>query len=286
MIFWEAVCDAFFDCVRLLPFLFITYLCMELLEARGQEKIQKKISSAKKSGPVWGAVLGIIPQCGFSASAASLYAGRVISAGTLIAVFLSTSDEMVPVFVSQAAPLGLMGAILLSKAVIAVISGYFIGFILQKTEKKHFDHIDIHTVCEHEHCSCNDGILKSSLLHTIKIVGYIFAFSCIFNCVVAYIGEDALNSLFSYSPVLSVFIAALVGLIPNCFSSVMITQLYLQGLITLGALLAGLLSAAGVGMLILFKLCSDKKECFKLLICLYGAGVFWGVVFDLLKISL
>ena len=268
------------DSVKLLPFLFFTYLLMELLDPTTGGKVQNKIKNAGKVGPLWGGLLGIMPQCGFSAAASSLYAGRVITVGTLLAVFLSTSDEMLPILISESVPVVTIVKILGSKVIIAVLSGLIVELVYVRLLKKQEKEMDIHVVCEEEHCHCEDGIVVSALKHTVKIFCFIFLISLVLNGVIGLIGEEALAGLFSGLPVVGELIAALVGLIPNCASSVVITQLYLDGIIRPGAMMAGLLVNAGVGFLVLFRLNRDYKQNAAIIATMYALGVFWGVVVE------
>lgn len=272
------------DSVKLLPFLFLTYLFMELLEHTTGGKVQNKIKNAGKVGPLWGGLLGIMPQCGFSAAASSLYAGRVITVGTLLAVFLSTSDEMLPIFISEAVAPATIFKILGAKVCIAIISGFLAELVYVNVFKKKEKDMDIHVVCEEEHCSCEDGVLKSALKHTLKIFVYILLITFILTLVIEMIGEDHLAVVFQNIPVVGEMIAALVGLIPNCASSVVITELYLSGIIGAGAMMSGLLVNAGVGLLVLFRLNRDWKQNVGIMAALYGFGVFWGVIIELLGI--
>lgn len=272
------------DSVKLLPFLFLTYLVMELLEHKTGGKARTRIKNAGKVGPLWGGLLGVMPQCGFSAAASSLYAGRVITVGTLMAIYLSTSDEMLPILISESVPVATIVKILAIKVVIACISGFvveavYVGFF-HKKEKE----MDIHVVCEEEHCSCEDGVLKSAIKHTVKIFFYILLITVVLNLIIHGIGEDTLAGIFTNIPVVGQLVAALVGLIPNCASSVVITELYLGGIISAGAMMSGLLVNAGVGVLILFRLNRDAKQNAGIIATLYGLGVFWGVFIDLLGI--
>lgn len=280
----DILLDTVIDSVKLIPFLFLTYLVMEALEHSTGKKVQGVIRNAGKVGPLWGGLLGIVPQCGFSAAAASLYAGRVITVGTLVAIFLSTSDEMLPILVSESVSFGTIGRILATKVVIAIISGFVVEFIYVTLLKKKEKDMDIHVVCEEEHCSCEDGILKSAVKHTLTIFFYIFLISLLLNIVIGMVGEDNLSMLFSNVPVVGELIAALIGLIPNCASSVVITQLYIDGVIHSGAMMAGLLVNAGVGLLILYRLNRNWKENAAIISALYGLGVFWGIVIELMGI--
>lgn len=280
----DILLDTVIDSVKLIPFLFLTYLVMEALEHSAGKKVQGVIRNAGKVGPLWGGLLGIVPQCGFSAAAASLYAGRVITVGTLVAIFLSTSDEMLPILVSESVSFGTIGRILATKVVIAITSGFVVEFIYVTLLKKKEKDMDIHVVCEEEHCSCEDGILKSAVKHTLTIFFYIFLISLLLNIVIGMVGEDNLSMLFSNVPVVGELIAALIGLIPNCASSVVITQLYIDGVIHSGAMMAGLLVNAGVGLLILYRLNRNWKENAAIISVLYGLGVFWGIVIELMGI--
>ena len=272
------------DNIKLLPFLFLTYLLMEALEHTTGGKVQSRIKNAGKVGPLWGGLLGILPQCGISAAASSLYAGRVITVGTLLAVFLSTSDEMLPIFISAAVPASTVIKILATKAVIAILSGFIAEFVYVSLFKKKEKDMDIHVVCEEEHCSCEDGVLKSAIRHTLKIFFYILIITFILTFIIEAIGEDKLAVVFQNIPVAGEMIAALVGLIPNCASSVVITELYLSGVIGAGAMMSGLLVNAGVGLLVLYRLNRNWKQNAGIVAALYGFGVFWGVVIEMFGI--
>lgn len=277
--------DTVLDSIKILPFLFFTYLLMEFLEHNTGNKARERIRHAGQFGPLWGGLLGIVPQCGFSTAASSLYAGRVITVGTLLAVFLSTSDEMLPIMISEAVPLPVMAKILAAKAVIAIISGMAVEFFYVKLLKRREEEMDIHVVCEEEHCRCEDGILKSAVKHTVKILFYILLISLVLNLVIGIIGSDTLESLFVGVPVVGELVAALVGLVPNCASSVVITQLYLDGIIGAGEMMSGLLVNAGVGILVLLRLNRDRKQNAGIIAALYGIGVFWGVVIEWIGIT-
>lgn len=268
------------DSVKLLPFLFVTYFLMEELEHHTGSKTQSRIRNAGKVGPLWGGLLGVMPQCGFSAAASSLYAGRVITVGTLLAVFLSTSDEMLPIFISAAVPAVTIVKILAAKVLIAVVSGFVVEAVYVNLFKKKEKDMDIHIVCEEEHCKCEDGALKSACKHTVKIFTYILLITFVLTLGIEIIGEENLAVVFQNIPVVGELIAALVGLIPNCASSVVITELYLSGIIGAGAMMSGLLVNAGVGLLILFRLNRDWKQNAGIVAALYAIGVFWGVLIE------
>lgn len=273
------------DSVKLLPFLFLTYLLMEFLEHHAGNTMQKRIGAAGRFGPVWGGLLGVVPQCGFSAAASSLYAGRVITVGTLLAIYLSTSDEMLPILISRAVPAVTIAKILGTKVLLAVASGFAAEFFYVKVFGRKEEEMDIHVVCEEEKCHCEDGIFVSALKHTLRIFFYIFLISVVLNGAVEIIGEETLARAFTAVPVVGEAVAALIGLIPNCASSVVITELYLDGIIGAGAMMSGLLVNAGVGLPVLLRLNRNAKQNAGIIAVLYGLGVFWGVIIELLGIT-
>lgn len=277
----EIIIDSVIDSIKLLPFLFLTYLFMEWLEHKTGSAARNTIRIAGKLGPVWGGLLGVIPQCGFSAAASSLFTGCVITVGTLIAVYLSTSDEMFPIMISNAVPAATIIKILACKAAIGIISGLVVEYVYTHVLKKQEKEMDIHEICEEERCNCEHGLLSSALTHTLHVFVYIFLISLALNIIIGLVGEEILAGLFTGAPIVGELIAALVGLIPNCASSVVITQLYLEHIIGTGAMMAGLLVNAGVGILILFRLNHDRKQNFRIIGLLYGLGVFWGIIIEL-----
>lgn len=285
----EIIQDTIIDGIKLLPFLFITYLIMEYLEHKTANKTKEIIKKSGKLGPLWGALLGIFPQCGFSAAAANLYAGRLITLGTLIAIFLSTSDEMIPVLISENAPIGLMLKILAIKLTIGIIAGFVIDFVMhklpkkQKKENEEIAQEEIGHMCEHEHCHCeNEGVIKSSIKHTLNIFIFIIIITFILNMVIHFVGEENISNLIINVPVVGPLIAGLIGLIPNCAGSVLLTQLYLKQVITMGSMIGGLLVGSGIGILILFRVNEDLKDNLKILTLLYVIGVISGILIDII----
>lgn len=276
----EICLDAIIDSIKLFPFLFVTYLAMEYLEHKTTSKTREMVSKAGKMGPVLGGILGAVPQCGFSAAASNLYAGRVISVGTLIAIFLSTSDEMLPIMISEKMSLILILQILLVKIVIGVGMGILVDVSLNLM-KRQVAKGDIHHLCEHEHCHCEKSLVKSALKHSLQILAFIFAISLILNAVVTSVGTQALTNFVAKGNIASVFLAALVGLIPNCAASVVITELYLEHIISTGAMLAGLLVGSGVGVLVVFRMNHHLKENVMIVGFLYATGVLFGLLFEL-----
>lgn len=269
------------DFAKLLPFLFLAYLLMELIEHKAGEKTERLIRRSGRFGPALGAALGVLPQCGFAAATSNLYAGGLITRGTLLAVFLSTSDEMLPILVSEGAEIGLILKLLAVKLIV----GAGVGFAVDLIPTKNTRHGHIHHLCEESHCGCeHDGILRASLRHTLKIGAFILLVTLALNIAVEYIGEYRLAALATSVPVLSSLISALVGLIPNCAASVVITELYLQGALGAGAMLSGLLVSSGLGVLILFRSNKNLRDNLLTLLILYVSGVVLGSLIGLLPI--
>ncbi len=279
----DILIDTLIDGIKLLPFLFFAYLIMEILEHKTSNKTKNIIQKSGKFGPLLGGILGIFPQCGFSAICSNLYAGRVITLGTLISIFLSTSDEMLPILISESAPFDVILKILGIKLIIGIIAGFIVDFVIHltcKTEK--IEEEKIGEICEHEHCHCEEGsILKSSLNHTLSIFIYILIVTLILNVLIHLIGEEALSSLIQKSPILGPVIAGIIGLIPNCASSVILTQLYLSNVISISTMISGLLVGTGVGILILFRVNKNVKENIKIVILLYSIGIIAGITLQL-----
>jgi len=271
------------DNIKLIPFLFLTYLAMEALEHKAGDKTNQLVKKAGRFGPVAGALAGALPQCGFSTAASNLYAGRVITLGTLIAIYLSTSDEMLPILISEKVAVPTILTLLGIKVVIGMVAGLVIDAVL--SGRKH-EHEHIHEMCEEENCHCEKGIWYSALVHTAHITLFIMLISFALNFVIHEVGEAVLGQLLLNKPVVGPLVAGVVGLIPNCASSVIITQLYLGGALGLGAMMAGLLVNAGVGVLVLFRVNKNRKENLGIVGLLYAIGVIAGVVLDILPITL
>ena len=274
------------DSIKLIPFLFVTYLLMEFLEHKTSSKINKTIKKSGKYGPLVGGVLGLLPQCGFSVMATNLYMGRIITIGTLITIYLTTSDEMLPILISENVAIGIIIKILAIKFLIGVISGIIIDVILNlKNKGKEIkeEHVDF---CEHEHCHCEEGILKSAIRHTISIFAFILLITFILNLVIHNIGEEKLSSMMMNNPILGPAIAGLIGLIPNCASSVIISQLYIEKVISSAIMISGLLVNAGVGILVLFRVNRNLKENIKITAILYGIGVISGIILELIGFTI
>ncbi|MVX60443.1 hypothetical protein GKZ27_03060 [Enterorhabdus mucosicola] len=301
------------DTLYLIPFLWVTYLAMEWLEHKTGGRTQDAIRHAGAAGPIVGAFLGVVPQCGFSAAAATLYAGRVITLGTLFAVFLSTSDEMLPIFLAEAVPANTILSIMGAKVVIGMVMGFIVDAVL-RLARRDKDHLRIHELCEQDQCGCNHdcrtceaaperayehhddvehthshghgwkGILLSVTKHTVQVTLFIFVITIVLNIVLETVGEEALARLLGDNPAFSVFATALVGLIPNCAASVVIAQLYVEGVLGAGAMLAGLLVSAGVGLLVLVRANRPWRQNAAIIALLYVIGVFWGLVCNALGV--
>ena len=279
----DVVIDTLIDSVKLLPFLFVTYIIMEYLEHKTSNKVKSAIQKSGKFGPLIGGLLGTIPQCGFSVAATNLYATRIINIGTLLAVYLATSDEMIPIMISEGIPIITIIKILGIKLIIAVIVGFLIDLIIQT--RKNTEEEKIVDLCEKEHCDCEHGILKSALKHTVNILVFIVIITFIINMIVYFIGEENIANFVQANPVLAPVLASLIGLLPNCASSVILTQLYVQNVIPVSTMIAGLLVGAGVGLAVLFKMNKKLKENIEIVGLLVVIGTLSGIILQMLGIN-
>ena len=278
----EVLQDTAIDTLKLLPFLFITYLIMEYIEHKTSNKVKQVIQKSGKFGPLLGGIVGIVPQCGFSVSATNLYSARVITLGTLISVYLTTSDEMLPILISEAAPAGLILKILAIKLVVGIIAGFIIDLVINvigKTKKVEPEEAVGH-MCEHDHCDCEHGIFKSALKHTINIFIFITIITFAINTLIHFIGEETIEKAIAGVPVLGILVSSIFGLIPNCAGSVIITELYLSNLISFGSMIAGLLVGSGIGILVLFKSNKNIKENLTITGLLMLVGIIVGLIID------
>lgn len=271
--------EALIDSVKLLPFLFIVYLIMEYIEHKSSKKTEKIIKSSGKFGPVVGAVLGAFPQCGFSVMASNLYVARVITLGTLFSIYLSTSDEMLPILLTSGAGTNVIFKFLLSKILIGMVVGVIIDLIVRNKNTK--VKAEMEKLCDHEHCHCEENIFISSLKHSLSIFMFIFIINVVMDSLIFVIGEETISSLFVSNIFVGPFISSLIGLIPNCASSVIITELFINNTITFGSAIAGLLASSGIGVLVLFKVNRDYKENIKILGSLYLISTFIGIILNL-----
>ena len=280
----EVVLDALIDTLKIIPFLFLTYLLMEFIEHKASGDTVALLEKSGKAGPALGGMLGALPQCAFSAVAANLYTGRVITLGTLIAVFLSTSDEMLPIMISSGASWKSIGIILGYKLIVGIVAGFAIDGVMHLLRRDK-EKIDIDEICENDNCHCERGIVLSALHHTITISVFILAVTLVINLLIFFVGAETLGALVSRIPVLSHLIAAIIGLIPGCATSVALTTLGLEGIISGGTMMAGLFSGAGVGILILVRLNKHLKENLVIMGLLVGIGFTFGLLFDLFNFA-
>lgn len=312
--------DSLLDTAKLVPFLFVTYLAMEAIEHGASQAVERAVAGAGAFGPVVGAVLGVVPQCGFSAMAATLYSGRIITVGTLLAVFLSTSDEMLPVFVAGQMPFARMLPILGIKAVCGIVAGVVADLVVRATGHAPDGHLHIHELCERAGCECDDieddahddhdhghdhghghghghghdhggtgmvwGVVRSALVHTVQVTLFIFAVSLVLGGAVELVGQDAIGAFMGRHPLRAVFLSGLVGLIPNCGASVAISQLFLEGSLGTPAMLSGLLVSGGTGLLVLFRTNDHQRQNLIIVAALYAVGVAVGVAAAILGVSL
>ena len=273
----EVLWSGFLDTLKLIPFLFLTYLLMEFIEHKASGKTLGFIKKAGSLGPLFASLVGAIPQCGFSAAAANLYTGRVITVGTLVAVFLSTSDEMLPILISGGFPATDIFIILAYKIIVAMVVGFVADGVLRLRGKKR-EEINIDELCDADDCHCERGILHSALHHTATTGLFILLVTILINTAVFFIGEGALASVMHDTPVISHAIASVFGLIPNCAASVTLAALASEGIITVGTMMAGLFSGSGIGILVLFRVNKNLKQN----LSIAGLLVITGFVFGLL----
>ena len=301
----DVIADSVLDTLELVPFLFVTYLAMEALEHSTEGRVQGIVARAGHAGPIVGALLGAIPQCGFSAMAATLFSGGVVTVGTLVAVILSTSDEMVPVFLAHQEPVGRLFSIMLLKVVVGIIVGLLLDAVLHAVRHVGNPKPHIHDLCERARCHCEDeegeedalseqasgdathahhhghghwAIVRSAAVHTVQVTGFILLVTFLFGLLIEVMGGDELALLLGSHPVRATFLAALVGLIPNCGASVAITELYHDGVLGAGPMVAGLLASGGVGLLVLFRTNNNVRQNIAIMAFVYVVGVVVGLI--------
>ena len=282
----DIITETLIDSIKILPFLFLSYLLIEYIEHKSSHKLEKALSASGKYSKVVGSILGIIPQCGFSAVAANLFSSRVITIGTLVAVFLATSDEAIPILLTYPEKSKDLIMILVIKFIIAVVAGTIIDAILnlKKNKEAKFDNDEMHThmhdICKD--CDCDHGLLKSSIKHTLSIFLFLVVITFIINIAVELIGDENFSKIILSGSILQPFVASIIGLIPNCAASVLLSKLYVDGSLSLGSIIAGLSTGAGVGGIILFKTNKNLKENLSILGLVYLIGAFCGIFIDLI----
>ena len=307
----DVLVDGVIDTAKLVPFLFVTYVVMEAIEHASDRRVAHAVANAGAAGPIVGGLLGALPQCGFSAMAATLYAARVVTAGTVVAVILSTSDEMIPVFLAHGDASGVMMLVIVLKMLLGVVIGLTVDAILRRLHRSGDGEVHIHELCERERCGCDEdhghghghegeeahghdhghdhghahgaggilrSVLRAALHHTIQVTTFIFVVTLALGLVLETVGEGPVAQLAANHPVRATFLCALVGLIPNCAASVAISELYLAGTIGLGPLVAGLLSSGGVGLLVLWRTNADLRQNLAITAFVYAVGVVCGLM--------
>lgn len=292
----DCLADALVDSAKLIPFLFVIYILLEIFDRKTGNEFYQLVRKANKLGPLFGGIIGVIPQCGLSAAAASLYAGKVISIGTMLAVFLSASDDMLPIFISSAVPVAKIIKILAVKVIIGIVTGYIIDILWKRTIGKGFAPANapvkmmskkgVNQAVAEQRCTascCMGPFWIVVIKHTLQVFAYIFGVSFILNMIIGFIGENVIAAFFANVPILGHMISGAIGLIPNCASSVIITELYVSGVMSIGALFAGLLANAGVGILILARNNKNKKETATIIALLYLCSIAWGMVIEIAR---
>lgn len=277
----DIIIDTLLDSLKILPFLFVAFYIMEYIEHKFSDKSKEIVLKSGRFGPILGSILGAFPQCGFSVAATNFYATRIITVGTLVAIYLSTSDEMLPIMLGKGVDASVIIKIIALKVVIGMLCGLVIDFILFKNKREE-EHI--HDFCDDEHCGCEHSLLFSTVKHTLNIILFIFVSSFILNIVMHYLGEDVIRNIFMSDKLFGPLLASLIGLIPNCGASVIITELYLSSNITFGSAMAGLLTGSGVALLVLFKTNKNVKENMLILLTIYALGALSGIIIDLMGI--
>ena len=282
----EVFLHAILDTLKIIVFLFLTYLIMEFIEHKASAKVEDFAKKAGRLGPLAGGVLGAVPQCGFSTVASNFYTAKVIGMGTLISVFLSTSDEMLPILISGSVPAKFILAVLGYKLFVAVLVGFAVDFAIRFLYKRGEYKIDIDEICENDNCHCERGILHSAIHHTLTVGGFVLAITLLLNLVIFFVGEENLAAVMYDKFFVGHAIAAVLGLVPNCAVSIVFTELCIEGYITAGTMLSGLFSGAGVGLLVLFKVNKRKKENFAIIGILVFTAVIFGMLADVVDFSM
>lgn len=271
----DIIVDTLLDLIKVMPFLFSAFLIIEYMEHKMNHGNGNTLKKAGKFGPFIGSLLGCVPQCGFSVLATNLYVTRIITLGTLISIYLSTSDEMILIMLAEKESILSVLFIILIKVTIGMFFGFIIDLFIKKDYKENYE------ICTHDHCDCEHHPFKSALIHTLKISLFILVITFILNILFDYVGENEIKNIFNHNNILTPFISGLIGLIPNCGASVILTELYVKGVLSLSQSISGLLTNSGIALLILFKTNSNFKENMKIIGILYSIGVLSGLILEL-----
>ena len=285
----EILLHTLVDTLKIVPFLFLTYLFMEFLEHKSGDLATNMLKASGRIGPLAGSLLGAFPQCGFSAAAVGLYTGRIITTGTLLAIWLSTSDEMLPILISGGAPLALIVKIVIFKIAVGMVAGFaldLVSFVIRKRKNSTANTPCIEEFCEREGCRCNEHFFISALRHTVSITIFVLFFTLVLNLIIHGVGEDKLATLVLDRKILGNLLAGMVGLIPNCAASIALTKLYLGGVISIGAMLSGLLVGAGVGIALLFRNNRPLRDTVRVVAILWCIGALAGILVDLTPLGM
>lgn len=276
----DVIIDAFIDTAKILPFLFSVYLLIEYIEHRSADKLGAALQKMGTLGSVGGSILGAVPQCGFSVVASNLYTGRLITMGTLIAVYLSTSDEAIPLMISNPSIADKLWLLIIIKVAVGITAGLLTDLVLRLMGRHQMEE-PFKDLCED--CDCeHHGIFHSALHHTVHIIVFILIVNLILGFVMEFAGVETVKKLLMTNSVFQPLIAGLVGFIPNCAASVVLTQLYIGGVLSFGSLIAGLCTGAGLGLLVLFKTNRHIKENLAVMSVMYIAAISAGFITDLI----
>ena len=277
----DIILDALIDTAKMLPFLFAVYLLIEYLEHKASDKLANSLRKLGPFGPVGGALFGCIPQCGFSVAVSNLYSGRLVSLGTLIAVYIATSDEAIPILLSNPQSVGEVWKLIAAKAVIAILAGLLVDGVIKLCHRRgNEENEPYHDLCED--CGCEEhGILYSAIKHTVQIFVFLFAVSLILGFAIYLLGEERLDRVLMTDSAFQPFLAALIGLIPNCSASVVLTNLYAAGSLSFGSVVAGLSTGAGLGLVVLFRTNKNLKQNIGITALLYAIGAASGLIINL-----
>lgn len=272
----DILIDALLDSIKLIPLLFLSYLFISFLEKQGSLASRLNYLLAYRLGPFFGALLGCLPQCGFSVIAASLYAQKAISVGTLVAVFISTSDEALPMFLAHPQQYKELGLLIFIKSVIAIIAGYTIDLFVKHRKLEDDEVFEVEGIS----CSCEDSLFMNAIKRTSKTLIFILGINLVMGVIIGLLGEEQLKRMLMVQPIIQPFIAGLIGFIPNCASSIFIVQLYFIEGINFGAMISGLVSGAGVGIAVLLKSNKNKKENFMIIFYIYVVAIISGMLIN------